>query len=183
MRIGILYYFTFLATAMLLSSCEFQCKLGAKSKDESTVEKLPAQKDGALVYNDIKVETHKVQLKKAWLMKEEGTRLAEGNFVDFPATVKLILELGEGWQLKGQRVFLGISEIITDEYENELLNEKDLFANNTAGFTEEDARIVGISASIKLNEDAAPTSFKVFFKVWDKNSEAYVEGSYSLFSK
>jgi hypothetical protein len=143
----------------------------------------PVKKNGAVIYNDIQVNAKDVELKKAWLVFEDGERVPEGNFVDFPVVVKLILQVDEGWIPENGLVSLGISERILDEDDNILLDRKDLFADNTEGFSVEDSKIIGITARIKRNGVNAPTSFKVHFKVWDKNGKGSIDGNYSIFSK
>ena len=64
-----------------------------------------------------------------------------------------------------------------------VLQENDLFEKYPEGVSVEDSKVVFLSAILKLKPGAQPTSFTVYFRVWDKRSDAFVEGSYQLFSK
>ncbi len=93
------------------------------------------------------------------------------------------LKIDEGWVEKDGKVLLGASEKIIAEDGTVVLEEDDLFEKYTDGISAEDAKSIYLSAALRLKEGAAPTSFKVTFKVWDKNGNGYIEGSYKLFSK
>jgi len=173
-----LFTLYFLIT-LFLGSCEFNCSIGDK-KPTGKVE----EKEGAFVYNDIKVNTFKAHLKRAYLVFEDGTRVPDDNFIDFTKAVELILDTEGGWVEENNKVFLGASEQIIDEPGNVLLNAEDLFsAYTTSGISSTDAKRIRIKASIKLQPNAPPTSFSVQFKVWDKKGDGFIEGSYLLFSK
>jgi hypothetical protein len=162
-----------------MSSCEFSCQMGGSDDPKGKVKK----EEGALVYNDIKVNTFKAKLKRAYLLFEDNTRVPDDNRVDFSQPIKLILDLDGGWEEANGRVQLGVSEKVIDETGAVLLDEPDLFANNNEGVTVQDARRLAIKASIRVTPNAPPTSFSVQFKVWDKKGDGFIEGSYMLFSK
>lgn len=175
----------FLLLSFYLVSCEFNCKVGnpAAGNDENN---KPVEKDGALVYNGIRLNTNGVKMKKAYLVVNDGSgdMVPRDNFVDIKKGVKLILLINSGWTETEERVWLGASLKVTTENGELLLNEDDLFSNyDETGLSPDDAKIVGLTVSFKKWEAKQPVSLDVQFKVWDKKSEAAVDGSYTIHSK
>lgn len=163
---------------VLLSSCEFNCRVGNGTDGKPTT----TRKNGATIYNGIDIQATTLKLKKAWLMFEDGERVPADNLIDFKMPVQLILEIEEGWQVVEGKVYPGAAEKIFDEDDNELLDEKDLF-ENTDPVSPEDAKLISLTASIKLKSTARPTSFDVHFRVWDKKGDGEITGKYTLYSK
>lgn len=163
-----------------LPSCEFSCSVGNKDDEPKGT---AVEQDGARIYNNIKLTTSRVKLRRAYLKFEDGSRVPDDNFVDFTQPVKLILDVDSGWVIQGGNVYLGASEKIIEENGNIILDEPDLFGTQTEGVSARDAKSIYLSASLKLKKDMAPTSFSVQFRIWDKKGDAYIEGSYMLFSK
>jgi hypothetical protein len=171
---------SFLCLAVFLTSCEMSCSVGDKPDEPKGTAEV---KDGARIYNAIKLESYKIKLKRAYLEFSDGTRVPEDNFVDFSQPVKLMLEVDTGWVAENNKVFLGASEKIISESGKVIADQEDLFKQYTEGVDVEDARLIYPIASIKLPPNSPPTSFSVQFRVWDKKGEGYIEGSYMLFSK
>lgn len=169
----------FIFLSALLSSCEFNCQLGGKNKPAGKVK----MEEGAQVYNDIKVNTFKADLVRAYLVFEDGSRVPDDNRVDFSQPIKLVLVINGGWKEENGRVYLGVSETVIAESGEVLLDETDLFADKADGVEANDARFLSIKASIRLPANSPPTSFSVQYKVWDKKGDGFIEGSYMLFSK
>ena len=175
---------TFISLTIIISSCKFSCKLGSMDETPSKAKTKGTVKIGdAVVYNDIDISFKDIKLNKAYLVFQNGERVPDGNLVDFSSPIKLVLLIDSGWTTTNGKVMLGASERISSEDSDTILNEDDLFAGYPDGVTEEDARIIGVTASIKLPSGAPPTSFDVLVKVWDKNSDAFIQGKYKLFSK
>ncbi len=172
----ILLYFIIAAS---LSSCEFNCSIGDKKDPEGKA----VVKEGARVYNDIKVNSFKAELKRAYLIFQDGSRVPDDNFIDFTQPVQLILDSDGGWVEEGGKVFLGASEKVIDENGRVLLDAEDLFSAYPDGISAIDAKRIKIKASITLVPNAPPTSFSVQFRVWDKKGDGFIEGSYMLYSK
>jgi hypothetical protein len=165
--------------SLLLSSCEFNCSIGKKEEVET-----PKTWNNR-VRNDIKLETNNVKLEKAYLVFNDGSNIPEDNIVDFSKEIKMIVVVDSGWKELNGKVNLGASEKIT-VLGKVLLDEKDIFAKDlsSTGISPEDAKIIGLTASIELKSEVRPlTTFLVSFNIWDKNSEAFVKGSYKLYSK
>jgi hypothetical protein len=174
-------FLVYFMLAFTLSSCQFECSVGDNKKEPEGKAKV---QDDTRVYNDIKVKSYKAKLKRAYLQFEDGTRVPDDNFVNFSQPVNLILDMDGGWVVEGGKVFLGASEKIIGENGQVLVDAEDLFSAYTNdGISATDAKRVNIEAAIQLRENAPPTSFSVQFRVWDKKSDGYIEGSYMLFSK
>jgi hypothetical protein len=176
-RLPVLY----LLITFVLGSCQFECSVG---KDSGEPEGKARVENDARIYNDIKITSYKANLKRAYLRFEDGSRVPDDNFIDFTQPVNLILDFDGGWSRDSSRVFLGASEKIIDERGQVLVDAPDLFEKyTTQGISEADAKRITIKATIRIRENTPPTSFSVQFRVWDKGGDAYVEGSYMLFSK
>jgi hypothetical protein len=172
------YFFTAVCLMIALQSCEFNCSVG--NKDEGGKAKL---KDGARIYNNIQVKTSGIKLDKAYLLTGDDKWLPEDNSFDFKGPVKLQFKFASGWQEENGKVFLGASEKIVSEKGEVVLEKADLFETYTDGIPAEDSRSIYITALLKLKEGSPPTSFTVFFRIWDKKGDAFVEGSYQLLYK
>lgn len=173
------YFFTAVCLMIALQSCEFSCSVGNNDEEKKNA-KL---QDGARIYNNIQVKTSGIKLDKAYLLTGDGKWLPEDNSFDFKGPVKLQFKFASGWKEENGKVFLGASERIVDENGEVVLEKTDLFESYTDGISAEDSRSIYLTALLKLKEGTPPTSFTVFFRVWDKKGDAFVEGSYQLFSK
>lgn len=173
----------FIFLVCLLPACEFKCHVGKIEENKTAQRKGPIVQDGAILYNGIELEANKVKLSKAYLVFENGERVPNDNFVDFESPVKLLLLIDSGWTTENGKVWLGVSEKGISEDGETLLDKKDLFTGHEEGVAPEDAKILGLTYTIKLNPGSPPTSFKLFFKVWDKKGKGYIEGNFKLFSK
>ena len=163
-----------------LQSCEFNCSIGKKDEEIKGVAKV---KEGARIYNNIELTSPGLKISKAYLVYEGGGRVPDDNFVDFKKWIKMQLQVDSGWVVNNGKIMLGASEKIIAENGTVILEENDLFKKYPDGIAAEDAKFIVLSAGVNLKEGAAPTSFTVSFKVWDKNGNGYAEGSYQLFSK
>jgi hypothetical protein len=173
------YFFLFVSIIILFPSCEFNCSVGKKEDPPGTA----VVKQGTRIYNGIDLEVNGLRVTKAYLLLEDGQRVNDDNFVDFKQPVRLQLLIDSGWVEQEGKVLLGASETITEENGRIVLQEADLFQKYPQGINTRDAGIIYLSASLKLKENASPTSFTVSFRVWDKRGEGWIRGSYKLFSK
>jgi len=165
--------------SFFLSSCEFNCSIG-KDKEVTGTAKL---KDGARVYNNIELTANGVKVDKAYLIFDNGERVPDDNFVDFKNPVKLQILVDSGWVEESGKVMLGASEMITTETGKILVEEADLFQKYPEGIPAKDAGSIYLTAILTVKEGVPPTSFTVSFRVWDKNGNGFIEGSYKLYSK
>jgi hypothetical protein len=174
----------FLLVSIVLSSCQFECKVGDVGKKEKPVANKPVHtSDGATLYNGIQMNAHKVSVNKAYLIFENGERVPDDNFIELSSTEKLVIIINNGWTEDDGRVWLGASEKVVTENGNVLLEEKDLFAESTEGASATDAKIISLSVTLNLKKGTPPTVLIVYYKVWDKKGEGFVEGSYKLYTK
>ncbi|HTD94572.1 MAG TPA: hypothetical protein VK644_12190 [Chitinophagaceae bacterium] len=173
--------FLFLCCAiLLLQSCEFSCSVGGKKGEI----KAPVVDGNTRIYNGIQLRSNKLKIDKAYLIFGNGEKVPADNFVDFSQPVKVVLLIDSGWTIRDNKAFLGASEKITMEGGQLILDEKDLFAQAySGGVTANDAKTIALTATLRLKKNAPPTSFKIDFRVWDKEGDAFAEGSYTLFSK
>lgn len=170
-----------IAACLLISlqSCEFNCSVGNKDKTKDSSK----GKDSSRIYNNIQLKESGIKVDKAYLLNEEDRWVADDNLVDFKGAIKLKLRFASSWKEENGKVFLGASEKIVDEKGAVVLEEADLFEKYTEGISPEDSKFLSLSAILKVNEGSPPTSFTVSFRVWDKKGDAFVEGSYKLYSK
>jgi hypothetical protein len=88
----------------------------------------------------------------------------------------------DGWQKKEGKVFADAEEQITTNDGKQLLDEKNLFKTYTDGLSAEDAKIITLSARITAI-DKLYDYFTVSFRVWDKQNQNEISGSYKLYLK
>ena len=171
--------FLAISIIILLPSCEFNCSIGKKDEPKG----VAVVNQGTRIYNGIDLEVNGLRVNKAYLLLDDGQRVNDDNFVDFKQPVRLQLLIDSGWVEQDGKVLLGAAEKITGENGNTILQEDDLFQKYPEGIDAADARIIYLSATLNLKENASPTSFKVAFRVWDKRGKGWVRGSYKLYSK
>ncbi len=166
---------------IFLSSCKFSCSVGDKSDEPSAA----VYKDGVRISNEIELQADGVKVDKAYLLFKDGTAVPAGNIVDFSQPVKLILVIDSGWNEENGKVKLGASEKIEAENGDILLDEKDLFSSfPEEGISAQDAKFITLTATIMLKKKITPlTTFYVYFRVWDKAGEGFLQGRYKLYSK
>ncbi len=175
----------FLMIALVfLQSCEFSCSVGDKGADKDK-KAVRDTKSGARILNEIKLESTGLKIEKAYLAFEDGERVPEDNIVDFSQSIKMVIVFESGWKEIDGKVSLGASEKITVQGGEVLLDEADLFAKNPPdGLSATDAKTIALTATIRLkNKIKSLTTFQVDFRIWDKNSNAAVQGNYKLYAK
>jgi hypothetical protein len=163
--------------SFFLGSCEFKCNVG---EDLSEKDKPPAS-TGTNIYNNIDLESN-VKIRRAYLAFPDGKRVASDNYIDFTQPVKMIVMIDSGWVVQNDSVLLGASERIETESGQILLDEQDLF--QAVGFiSATDAKIIAVAAKIIREPNSPPSSYKVSFRIWDKNGKGAITGNYTLNSK
>jgi hypothetical protein len=93
--------------------------------------------------------------------------------------LRLILN---GWQKPNGKVFVDAEEQITTSDGKQLLDQKNLFKEYTDGLSSEDAKALTLSARITA-VDKLYDYFTVTFRVWDKQNQNEISGSYKLYLK
>jgi len=130
------------------------------------------------IRNDIQLQAKGLKVSQAFLIYDDGKLVPEDNSTNVGQPINLRLIIDGGWQQKEGKVFIGASERIESSEGEVLLDEKDLF-QNVSSVRPEDAQYITLTANIsRLNK--LYDHFLVSFRVWDKNSDAEVTGSYKL---
>ena len=128
--------------------------------------------------NDIQIQAKGLDVKQAFLLFEDGKLVPENNATAVGMPVNLRIVIDGGWQQKEGAVHLGASERIETSDGNVLLDEKDLF-KNISPVRPEEAQYITLTANIS-QLDKLYDYFLVSFRVWDKNGNGEVTGSYKL---
>src|SRR6476620_745302 len=119
--------------------------------------------------------------EQAFLLFEDGKLIPPGNKIDVGQWVGLRLILN-GWQKQNGKVFVDAEEQITTSDGKQLLDQKNLFKEYADGLSSEDAKALTLSARITAI-DKLYDYFTVTFRVWDKQDQNEISGSYKLYLK
>jgi hypothetical protein len=171
-------FWIWLAAAYLLMGCQSDSKA---DKSRSIPENLPTytNEEGTLISNGIALETRGVKVIRAFLLFDNSTLVPADNRTILGRQVKLRLVIQEGWKELEGKVALGASETIETDRGQAVLHEKDLFATSPI-IDAEAAKAITLNATIsKLGRK--PAYFLVKFRVWDKQGEGEISGSYKLY--
>jgi hypothetical protein len=178
------------AVFLLLTSCgssgskQDTATTEAKNADSAQAKvETPSQpaESNSKIRNGIELKKNGLDVEQAFLLFEDGTLVPADNKVSVGQKVVMRLIMS-GWKEENGMVFPGASEKITTSEGNVVLNEPDLFAGNADGVSAADAKYISLSAEIS-QLDKLYDHFLVSFTVWDKKSNAEVNGSYKLYLK
>ena len=122
-----------------------------------------------------------MKVEQAFLVFEDGKLVPSDNKIDVGQWVGLRLILN-GWQKQNGKVFVDAEEQITTSDGKQLLDQKNLFKDYAEGLSSEDAKALTLSARITAI-DKLYDYFTVTFRVWDKQSQNEISGSYKLYLK
>lgn len=185
MRFKSLFYPLFFIS-LCLASCEFKCSVGDSSAEKDDEKSKPVKKeDGTLLYNGIQLEASKLKVIKAYLVENDnsGKRIPADNIVDIKKGVKLLLMV-DGWQEQEGRVWPGASTKVVADKSETALDIADLFAAyDQTGVSPEDAKLISLTVYFPKWAVERPVTLDVSFRVWDKRSDAFIEGSYIIHTK
>ncbi len=161
---------------LLLSACEFSASTSSGNK---TVENLKAVSGSSIkIRNQILLEeTGGLKVETAFLMKDDGKLVPEDNTLNAGERFKLILKLS-GWKTTNGKVQIGAGERLLNSNNVVMLQEDDLFANTDA-VSEKDAQVITLIMEV-LNMETIYDYYNTEFKVWNKDAEQYVRGSYQF---
>ncbi len=145
--------------------------------DEKTTEDKEENKTQVL--NDIAVGTSgDVEVYRAFLSYESGDLVPSSNTTSLGKPIYLNLNITKGWKEENGEVSLGASERISTDNGTVILDEADLFRSYTS-LRADDAKFVRLKAVI--NNMSGPIKyFVVDYKVWDKNGDGVITGSYKF---
>jgi hypothetical protein len=136
---------------------------------------------GDKIRNGIQLKEKGLVVEQAFLLFEDGKLIPPGNKIDVGQWVGLRL-IVNGWQKNNGNVFLDAEEQITTSDGKQLLDQKNLFKDYADGLTSEDAKALTLSARITAI-DKLYDYFTVTFRVWDKQNQNELAGSYKLYLK
>jgi hypothetical protein len=184
-----------LACVMILSACNNTVPSADPSVLSSKTEKKGDKEDEKIndedsknyksdnkkqVLNDISIETKgNVELSRAFLAFESGDLVPSSNVTALGKPVYLHLNIAKGWKEDEGTVSLGASERISSDNGTVFLDEPDLFQNYSS-LSAEDAKFIRLKAVV--NRMTGPIKyFVVDYKVWDKNGDGVIKGSYKFY--
>lgn len=156
-----------------LTACEFNVSTSRGNKTLTQIEKV--EKSTAKIRNQLQLEEKGIKVEAAFLMLDNGELVPEGNTIKAGEKIKLILKLS-GWQVTNGMVQLGAGEQLINSNQVVMTREDDLFAN-TGAMSEEDAQYITLDMEV-LNTETIYDFYQTDFKVWNKNADQYVNGSY-----
>lgn len=153
-------------------------KTEKKSDDKSDKKEDDKEKTKPQLLNDISLETEgDVEVYRAFLGFQNGT-LASTNTTSLGKDIILNLNITGGWKEEDGRVSLGAYEKISTDKGRIILEENDLFGNKT--LAPDDSKMLTLYAGI--NEKKEDIEYYVVdFKVWDKNGNGVIKGSYKFY--
>lgn len=151
----------------------------SSSKKGTKEQKDENKESQTQVLNDISIKTEgDVAVYRAFLSYESGNLVPASNTTSLGKPVYLNLNITEGWKEENGRVSLGASERISTDNGTVILDEADLFKDYTS-FSAGDAKFIRLKALI--NSMTGPINyFVVDYKVWDKNGNGVITGSYKF---
>lgn len=140
-----------------------------QDEEESTIQ----------VLNNIDIESKGgVKVYRTFLSYSDGSLVPSSNTTQLQQPIYLNINVEKGWEEEDGKVSIGASEKITTDNGTVLLEEADLFKNTTS-LSADDAKFIRLKALI--NNMSGPINyFVVDFKVWDKNGDGVIKGSYKF---
>ena len=129
--------------------------------------------------NGIQFKENGLKVEQAFLLFEDGKLVPSNNKVDLGQWVGLRLIVA-GWQKKEEKVYVDAEEQITTSDGKQLLDQRNLFKGYANGLSSEDSRPLTLSARI-IAIDKWYDFFTVTFRVWDKQNQDEISGSYKLY--
>ncbi len=165
-------YTIFLLAAFLFISCDFK----VSTKDNKSTEKKadPLSK----IRNGILIEQKGLLVSQAFLVYEDGSLVPETNLVELKKELTVHLVIDTGFSVTEGHVRLGASEKVETNEGDQVLNEEDLFSGKDK-VSATDAKL--ITLKVRIDQVAKLFDYyKVSFRVWDKNNQHEVRGSYKF---
>lgn len=180
-----------LATTVILSACNNTStdpkrlssekeKKSDKIETSNNSKKEDRHESKSQVLNDISLETGGgIEVNQAFLTYENGDVVPSPNITSLRKPIYLHLNLIKGWKEEMGEVSLGASEKISSDNGTVFLDEPDLFQKYKS-LSADDAKIIQLKAVI--NSMLGPIKyFVVDYKVWDKNGDGIIKGSYKFY--
>jgi hypothetical protein len=150
-----------------------------EKNNELTKEEV-SEENKTQILNDVSIETKgDVEVYRTFLSYESGNLVPSSNKTSLGQPVYLNLNITKGWKENEGTVSLGASERISSDNGTVFLDEPDLFQNYNS-LSAEDAKFIRLKALI--NSKSGPIKyFVVDYRVWDKNGNGAITGSYKFY--
>ncbi len=155
---------------IISASCEINIKKPAAENQTSSKTKIR---------NGVQFEAKGVNVEQAFLTNEEGELVSDENLTEVNKKLKLNLVVN-GWKDDKGMVALDADEKVYTSEGELIMDEKDLFTQSgLTSVSAADAKFVKLSVSISMVSKLYEF-YKVDFKVWNKNFDQQITGSYKF---
>ncbi len=111
-------------------------------------------------------------IEEVYLVDADDKQLGS-NEVSLDTKFSIVFQGVKNYTLKDGKAFPGLSMVVTDEAGNFILNEADLFAASTEGYSAEDASVLRGSVTVG-NPMTSGETYHCKIRVFDKNSDAEI---------
>lgn len=159
-------------------SCEVKVSTGNDEKKASTT---TGDKKSSKIRNGIILQENGLKVEEAHLINNDGSVMSNENKIDINDKVRMKLVLS-GWKAENEKVSVGAMERVLTSEGDTVLYEPDLFANLPGSIDEKDAKYITLAVTISKITKIFD-HILVEFRVWDKKTNADVNGSYKLYFK
>jgi len=161
---------TAMVASCFINACTLQVKTGDDANNIASTGKIR---------NGIRIQENGLHAEQAFLLKEDGSLIADDNKIQVGEKVLLRLVI-TGWTEENGTVFPEASEKIATSEGQVYVDESALFEKSIPnGTTPENAKYLTLYATI-TKVDKLYDYFLVSFKVWDKKTNKSLAGSYKL---
>lgn len=127
------------------------------------------------------IDTDGLTYDEIYLFSRDRSTVIPDNKIKFNENTSLIFEGLSGLNEVNDKVFPGLSLIVRDNDNNEILNYDDLFADySESGLSKSDV-FSGVTSSFTLNTAEYKTPLKFVVMIWDKKSNAKITVKADLF--
>ncbi|PZP51402.1 MAG: hypothetical protein DI598_03335 [Pseudopedobacter saltans] len=164
---------------VLLAAVFTACKEnGRKTFSESEVVKKIQTNDGTIIRNNIALDTKgDLKVEQAFMLRANGSLVNDSNEVKVGEMIELRL-LVNGWKSQKDSIALGASEKIVTNDGTSVVDVADLFKDQAA-IPLNKAQMIRMQATVTKQEKEY-SYYKVDFKVWNKDADQSLTGSYQI---
>lgn len=164
----------FVIALLSLCSCEFSASTNSGNKKADNLKTVSESKEP--IRNAIGLdEQGGLEVKSAFVMTDDGTLVPQDNMVKQGSRLKLVLNL-KGWKAADDQVQIGAAQQLINSNNVVMMRNDDLFEQSSA-ISVEDAEVITLIMEV-LNTEKIYDYYQTDFKVWNKNADQVVRGSY-----
>jgi hypothetical protein len=166
---------SYLTIALLsLCACEFNASTGSGNKTAENLKAVSESKEP--IRNAIGLDKQGgLEVKSAFVMTDDGALVPQDNMVKQGSRLKLVLNL-KGWKAADGKVQIGAAQQLINSNNVVMMRNDDLFGQSTA-ISVEDAEVITLIMEV-LNTKTIYDYYQTDFKVWNKNADQMIRGSY-----